>query len=206
MRFVKPLRAVFFWFGGVLVQPLPDLLLQEIYGQPIEAVNPQTRLDLRALGQDLAIGRIDSREYCREAIRVCQTDLREEDLATGVIRGCALRASIFETIDRLPARYERWLIVDYPRDWFHPIDDRMSLLTRFPNECILFTSNCGLTRFVPDIFYQIIQRSNLSMEECMIVDGVTERAIESVRHGLSSTIFVDARRLERDFKLRKLIP
>jgi hypothetical protein len=203
---MKPLQAVFFWFGGVLVQPLPDLLLQEIFGQPIESVKPQTRLDLRALAQDLAIGRIDSRGYCQEAIRICQSDLREEDLATGVIRDCVLQASILEAIDRLPVRYERWLIVDYPQDWFYPIDDRMSLLTRFPDEYILFTSNCGLTRFVPDIFYQIIQRSNLPMEECMIVDGVTARAIEAVRHGLSSTIFVDARRLERDFELRKLIP
>jgi FMN phosphatase YigB (HAD superfamily) len=116
-----------------------------------------------------------------------------------------LQPDIFEPIDRLPPRCNKWLIVDYPQDWFYPIADRLDIVSRFSEENIFFTASSGLTRLAPDIFYHIVQRSRLPMEACMVVDAVTPRAVQAIRHGLTSTIFVSSWRLTRDFKLRQLI-
>jgi hypothetical protein len=202
---MKSLQGIFFWFGGVLVPALPEVTVREIYGRPFETVPPQTRLALRRLAQELALGKVDGCQYCQRALLSCQSSLGEAELAARILEGCTLQLSFEKSVDRLPAALSRWLVVDYPQDWFFPLARRLDVLSRFPEDRILFTSNFGLARFVPDVFDHILQQANLPLEAVMIVDGLVPRAVEAVRYGFSSTIFVDDRRLERDYKLRQLI-
>jgi len=202
---MQAIKTIFFWMGGVIIQPIPELFVRELYDQSIEHIAFQNRLYLRELVQELYIGQIDGRAYCRMTVQQCQIDFDVEVLETRVIQRAALQPSILETLDSLPSSYQRWLISDYPLEWFRPIAERLDIHSRFPEDRILFTSTCGLTRLVPDIFYQIVHRSNQSVKDCMIIDSETPRAIQAVRHELSSTIFVDAKRLKKDFVLRKML-
>jgi hypothetical protein len=206
MTSMKSYQAIFFWFGGVLVQPVSDLAAQSLYGRPIERIDLQARRALRELDQELAIGQLDGRSYGQEAIRRGQLDLAVEDLIPRMLAACSLRPGVFEISERLPAGCARWLVVDYPRDWFGQITSRLDIPARFPEERTVFIADCGLDRLAPDIFYQLVRLCGHSMKDCMIVDGATPRAVQAVRHGFSATIFVDARRLVRDFRLRQLIP
>src|SRR3990172_1079327 len=202
---METIKAIFFWLGGVIIQPIPELVVRELYDQPIENIVIQNRLYLGELIQELYIGQIDGRSYCRMAVHRCQSALEAEDLETKITHRAALQPLILETVDTLPSSYQRWLISDYPAEWFRPIAERLDLFSCFQEERIVFTSSCRLTRLVPDIFYHIVHQSNQSIKDCMIIDSVTPRAIQAVRHGLSSTIFVDAKRLKRDFSLRKML-
>jgi len=202
---MQAIKAIFFWMGGVIIQPIPELVVKELYDQPIEYIAFQNRLYLRELAQELYIGQIDGRAYCLMTVQQCQSALEAEDLETRIIQRAALQPLILETVDSLPTAYPRWLISDYPPEWFRPIAERLDLFSRFQEERIVFTSTCGLPRLVPDIFYHVVHQSNQSVKDCVIIDSVTPRAIQAVRHGLSSTIFVDAKRLKRDFSLRKML-
>jgi FMN phosphatase YigB (HAD superfamily) len=202
---MQAIKAIFFWMGGVIIQPIPELVVKELYDQPIEYIDFQNRLYLRELAQQLYIGQIDGRAYCLMAVQQCQSALEAKDLETKIIHGASLQPLILEIVDSLPTTYQRWLISDYPPEWFRPIAQRLDLFSRFQEDRIIFTSTCGLTRLVPDIFYHVVHQSNQSLKDCVIIDSVTPRAIQAVRHGLSSTIFVDAKRLKKDFSLRKML-
>lgn len=128
-----------------------------------------------------------------------------DELQVRLCRNAMVTPSVLETLDKLPVKYERWLIVDFPRDWFNAIQQRLGLGEFFSLDRTLFTSELGLTHLVPEIFSQTTSRSGYPRNEIILVDGDTPRAVQAVREGYSATIFIDARRLKRDFVLRKLI-
>jgi hypothetical protein len=52
---MRETKAVFFWFGGVITQSLPELIAQEVFGLPIEQIEIGTRFYLRDSVQYLSI-------------------------------------------------------------------------------------------------------------------------------------------------------
>jgi hypothetical protein len=205
MSMMRETRAVFFWFGGVITRSLPELIAQETFDLPIEQIDIGTRLYLRESIQNLYTGKTDGYAYCLKVLEQCQSNMVADELQDRLVRNAMTTPSVMETIDRLPSIYERWLVVDYPREWFNDIQQRLGLEALFSLNRTIFTSECGLTHLVPAIFYQITSRSEYEEGEVVLIDGDTPRAVQAVREGFSATIFVDARRLRRDFALRKLI-
>ena len=58
---------------------------------------------------------------------------------------------------------------------------------------------------IPNVFDYITLASGHSLDECVLIDSVSSRAVKAVRHGLSSIIYVYPDRLEHEFALRGML-
>lgn len=200
------IQTIFFWLGGVITQTIPEVVARGLYCHPIEKVNIQARLHLRELVEDLYLGRMTGLSFCERAIEASGISFAAEELEAMIKDTVPLRASVLEVIKELPDTYQLWLISDYPPDWYGAIAERFGLSAYFPEDRLIFTSGCGLPRIVPNIFYYLVRQADQPMEACLMIDGRSARAVEAVKHGLPSAIFVDARRLKLDFILRRMLP
>lgn len=203
---MSKIQTIFFWLGGVITETIPQAVARGLCRQPIEKVNIQARLHLRELVEDLYLGRMTGLSFCERAIEASGISFAAEELEAMIKDTAPLRASVLEVIKELPDTYQLWLISDYPPDWYGAIADRFGLAAHFAEDRSIFTSGCRLTQIVPDIFYYIVRQANQPMEACLMIDGISARAVEAVKHGLPSAIFVDARRLKVDFILRRMLP
>lgn len=200
------ISTIFFWLGGVITQTISEAAILGLYGQPLENINMKTRLCLQDLVQDLCSGQINGYVFCHKAIESSGITIAAEELEARIENTVTVRPSVLETIKDLPDTYQLWLISDYPPEWLKLIADRLDLYSCFQKNHLIITSDCHLTRMVPDIFYYMVRQANQPMDACLMVDGMSARAVHAIKHGLSSTIFVDAMRLKREFILRRMLP
>lgn len=199
-------KTVFFWLGGVITQTVPEAVVGVLFDQPIEKVGIKLRVQLRQIAEDLYLGRSNAKVFCQQAIEVAGVALLPAQLEARLKANARLRDSVLEVISSLPDTYDIWLVSDYPPEWYESIQAWTALSTLFDKERVVFTSRCCLPRMVPDIFYYLVRQAGRSMDTCLIVDGMPARAVQAVRHGLSSAIFVDAEPLRREFILRRMLP
>jgi hypothetical protein len=169
-------------------------------------INFQTRLNLQALCEDLSLGRINRHAFCSRVVELVALNIPIENFETQLKKLFSVRTPVLDVIKSLPASYQIWLILDIPQEWYQSLEDRFSLRIFFPEDRLIFTTSAHAHRLDPDIFYYISRIANQPIDACVIVDGHSSRAVHAVRHGLSSTIFVDTRRLIRDFTLRGMLP
>jgi len=203
---MKKIHAVFVWLGGVITETVSEAASRQLYAQPAEKITIETRLQLRELAQELALGRLTGPSFCRQAIEATRSTLSAEDLAAGIQENVTARSSVLEMIKELPETYQRWLISDYPPKWFGSIAERLGLFSWFDENRLIITAAARLSRITPDIFYYLAHQTGQPLTACLMIDGVSARAVEAVKHGLDTAIFVDARRLRREFVLRRMLP
>ena len=201
---MKIYDGVFFWLGGVLTPTLPELTLAEL--SPTLKGHPfvHTRQQLRALADQVALGQISASDYCEGAIEVCQASLTASALEQKLITAATLRQPLAKMIGEIPARYERWLVVDYPQAWFEAFADRTQIEGLFPGNRLIFTSQLEMQRMTPDIFYRLPQKAARPMDDCIIIDANAGRAVESLRHGLASIFYVYLDRLKMELALQEI--
>jgi FMN phosphatase YigB (HAD superfamily) len=186
------IRAAFFWFGGVLTPGIPELAARLLFSAPIETLDVQTRLRVRQLTADLCVGQLTGREFCQSVIRESGVSRMPEELEAGVKKTIHLREDVVGVIAALPDDVERWLICDFPRDWYESAASQAGLSGYFSVNRVVFTAECRLTRLAPNIFYHVIHCAGHPMDACLMIDESTPRSVEAIRHGLHAAIFVDA--------------
>ncbi|HEY3345409.1 MAG TPA: hypothetical protein VGJ97_10795 [Anaerolineaceae bacterium] len=196
-------RAVFFWMGGVVTQAIEPLLSQAlaVCGHP--GMNLLARPGFAEVCADLALGRRAGLDFCGDICALAGADCPAEELDAALISAFAPAAGVINTIDRLPPVYQRWLIVDIPREWYEPICERLCIQPAFPEGQVIFLPESGLPRLLPDVFDFLAARAQLRMDQCLVLDRSSHRAVAALDHGFPSAIFVDARRLAREFVLRQ---
>lgn len=195
----------FFWLGGVLTETALETTLKTISPHRKENITFQGRLLFLALCEDLSLGKIDAHAFCRRAVELSGLQVSTDELEVRIMESIAVRTPVLEVIERLPGYCQKWLISDYPHEWYQFFADRVNLHAYFPQEQVIFTDKAHLQRLDPDIFYYIVQRADRPIDACVIVDSISSRAMHAVRHGLSSTIYVDPARLIRDLTLRGIL-
>jgi beta-phosphoglucomutase-like phosphatase (HAD superfamily) len=200
------MNTIFFWLGGVLSETVPEITIQVLSSQLAGRINFQTRLLLQGMAQELSLGQIDSQLFCRRSVESNGINISIDDLETQIKTAVTVRTSVLEVIEHLPEAYQIWLIADYPPEWYQSFAERLNLNPYFPEDRLIFTARSHLKRIDPDIFYHIVQQADQPIDACVMVDGISGRAVHAVRHGLSSIIFVDATRLIREFTLRGILP
>lgn len=199
---MKIYDAVFFWFGGVLTETVSELTAGELIPDAKGHQALKNRQRIRELAEELSLGRIAASKYCEQTIALCEASLGPSELNRGIIESASLRQPIVELIERMPASYERWLIIDCPVDWYQALSERWKIRSLFSEEWTVVTSELKLSRMVPEIFYHLPAIAGRSMDECITVDACSARAVQSMEHGLASIIYVYPERLRLELALQ----
>jgi hypothetical protein len=202
MSGLPKIDAVAFWLEGVLAPSLADLCAQVFFDQPIASVDVHIRLRLRTAGEQLALGQIDAAAFCARAVESCGAVMTPAECEQALRGALVLRNEVRAIVQDLPTSAARWVLCGMPRSWV----DTSALAPIVTPERWLFTSEMHLLRLTPDVFATWATRAGLPLSACMMVDAETPRAVEAVRRGLHAAIYVDAKRLRREFVLRRMLP
>jgi hypothetical protein len=196
-------KAVFFWMGGVITQAIEPLLCRALAACGQTGTNLLVRPGFSSACQSLALGKLDGLGFCREICAMAEAAISPEALQAALIAAFDPTPGVIQEIDRLPSAYRRWLIVDVPRTWFEQVCERLLIHPCFPPGGLIFLAETGLDRLEPDIYDYLAVRAGLRLDQCLVLDRSSHRAVAALDHGFPSAIFVDARRLEREFVLRQ---
>ena len=98
---------------------------------------------------------------------------------------------------------EMRLVSDYPSVWLLPALARSGLAGVFPAAEISYVADLG---GFSGMFDALIARRVILPGNTLWVDYHSPRTSEALRKGIDAAIFVDARRLRRDFGLWRLAP
>lgn len=199
---MKSYPVILFWFGGVFTDSLAELTRAELAPGTTGSAAVSIRKQLRSLSNQLALGCITSQEYCQQAGAACNSDLADGELARRIVASARLNQPLADLVQKVAASHQCWLVVDYPVRWFHELAARWELLSKFPENQILFTVDLKLLRMTPEIFYLLPQKVNQPMAECLVIDPVSARAVEAMHHGLATIIYVYPARLKHELALQ----
>jgi hypothetical protein len=203
---MKVYDVVFFWLGGVLAPTLPELTMAELTPELHGHGFVHTRQQLQALAEEAALGKIDGAAYCAGALKVCRSEMAASTLEQKLITAASIRQPLAEMIGTIPSRYECWLVVDYPPEWYQALADRGQIESLFPASRQISTAQLGILSLVPDLFYRLPQAAKRPLQGCIIIDGNTGRAVQSVRNGLASIYYVYLQRLKLELALQEILP
>jgi hypothetical protein len=197
--------ALLIWFGGVITE-----LLSEITVQSLQAVGGESglfplRSDLKRLAEELSLGVRSPHSYCEQVITTTNSQIDPNTLEELILSKASLNYPVINLIYSIPDKIETWLISDYPESWFKIISSKDERLSKFSRERVIFTSQGGLEQMVPMVFNFASQASGHSIQECIIIDSISSRAVAAVRYGLSAIIYVYPEKLEHEFALRGIL-
>ncbi len=200
------IEAVFFWLGGVLTETIPEAVARLLYQRPLAKLPIDDRLLMRQLVDSLYIGETSALSFLERMIEQSTISYHSQRLATEIQATTPLRDGVLAIVDALPATCDRWLLFDYPAEWSQVLGSRLGLATRFSADQILYLTRSGLHQLVPDVFYYLVRQAGKHLDNCLVIDSNSARAVQGIRHRLQSTIYVDVGRLRRDLVLRRLLP
>lgn len=199
------IRGIFFWFSGVYTQPLLDLLARTLSQACGQAVNPLALPDYAAQVEWLVTGRMDDQSFCQALGMAAGVKSSPVALRDRILDGLLPNQGAFDVARMLPEAIQRWLVVDLPPKWFERVDRLLGVHSCFPPERRISLPASYLERLIPDVFDHLAIQAQLPLQECLLIDASTRRAVQALNHGLSTELYVDSRRLERALVLRKLI-
>lgn len=202
---MREIRAVFFWLSGVYTQPFISLAAQALNQTGGRAINPLALPQYAALIEQLVIGQIDGYEFCQRIGESAGIASHPSALADAILGSVTPSPVALTATGLLPTAFQRWLVVDLPVDWFESLAGRLGLGDCFSPEKRIFLPTSRLPQLIPDVFYHMAYCAQLPIQECLLIDASARRAVQALRHGLSTEIFLDGRQLERAFILRKFI-
>jgi FMN phosphatase YigB (HAD superfamily) len=199
---MKRYSAIFFWLGGVLVETVAERTVAECMPgvKGLEAVS--IRQQTRRLAEALAVGAMTSADYCEQVVALCRSSLTTTELKRRIIEATALHQTLAELIGKIPEPYECWLVADYPPDWYTELAAHGQIAALFPRQRIIVTSELGLLKITPDIFYRLPQAARKPMDDCIAVDALSARAVAAMKHGLATIFYVYPERLKLELALQ----
>lgn len=198
-------RSLIFWMGGLVT---PSLL--EGCNNALEEMG-QTGINLPAipgfeqLSEKLALGQIDDLQFFNEIFAAGKISLDAGDILPKVKERMLPDPRTLAAINLLPAKYQRWLICEFPQDWYEQISKKHGLNGIFNDDHVIFLSKTGLERITPEIFDFLPERVGDTLENCLYFDRDPKRVIAAINRTFPAVIYVDPTRLEREFVMRNFI-
>lgn len=199
------IQALIFWSGGVLHPALVEVISQVFTGMGRVNLNYYALPDFIHLIDDFALGKMNDSSFCRAVAENAGLDISPDELKEKIIEKIMPNPEVIQTIQSLPESRQRWLIVDYPRSWFDKMAARLEIFPCFSRKRLIFLSQMGLKCMIPDVFDHVVQLSQAPVNGCLWIDQNQKRCVQTLRAGMQSAIFVNARNLEREFILRRFI-
>ncbi len=202
---MKIFSDIFFWFGGLLTETLPELTEAILFPGVKDRDAVTVQQQMRELDYVRALGKITSRDYCEQTIALGDMELIFSDLERKIIDLASCRQPIVDIISTIHEEYRCWLIVDYPSDWFRELSTHWNIHSLISKDRLIFSSELNLSRMVPEIFYHLPHQAGRGMDDCIVIDPDTSRAVESMRHGLVSIIYAYPERLKHELALQGIL-
>lgn len=197
--------TIFFWFGGVLAEPFDRLTASVLVPGAQGTEKVSTWQALRVHAENLALGKINPAEYCALAAEVTGSSLTSDELEQRLLEAIALRPQVISIINSIPETYDCRLIADIPESWLSQVTEAHADVLPFAPEKVDFLTDLSLAKIHPDILAALQERLNLHLEDCLMVDGNSNRAIDTVKRGLSSIIYVTPSRLKHELALQGIL-
>ncbi len=205
MMSIKSRDTLFIWFGGVIAESISEITIQSMQSEFGVSGFAQYRSEINHLADEVSLGVRSTHSFCDSVIKITNSTLDSNTMNSFITDKASLNQPVMNLINSIPDKYEKWLVSDYPETWFHEIASREDLHSSFPSDQTIFTSRGDLEKMVPDVFDYIARASNHSLDECVLIDSVSSRAVKAVRHGLSAIIYVYPDRLEHELALRGML-
>lgn len=198
------IRALFFWLGGVVTQPLFNVI-SNTFAEKVEHFedNLYALPGFIKLIDDFSLGKMDDLTFCQNVSEVAGFSIKPQQLKEKIIESLIPNPQVTQIIDLLPVNFQRWLIIDYPQSWFDRVSERLEIYPCFSQDRMIFLEKSGLNEIIPDLFTYLTQISHLPINQCLLIDKNSKRSIQTLRYSMPAAIFVDARILEREFVLRR---
>lgn len=202
---IKSRDTILIWFGGVVTELISEITMQSLESELSVTRFAQQRCEILKLADELSLGLRSTHSYCERVIKTTNSRLDVYALEELIPAKISLNKPVINLINSIPEKYEIWLISDYPDPWFQDIVSREEFSSQFSADRTIFTSQGDLKKMVPEVFDYIIRASGHSLDECVLIDSVSSRAVAAVRHGLSSIIYVYPDKLDHEFALRGIL-
>jgi hypothetical protein len=162
------------------------------------------RQQIRASADDLTLGSITPAQYCEQAVARCETTTSPASLERQIVETSPLRRDIAGVVRDIPDTYEKWLVADFPSEWVEEMSERWETPSLFPKDQIVVTSELGLNKMVPEVFYHLPREAGRTMGECIAVDARSARAVAATTHGLAAIICVYEEQLKLQLALQDI--
>ncbi|HEX9029454.1 MAG TPA: hypothetical protein VF823_09800 [Anaerolineales bacterium] len=192
-------EAVFLWMSGVVTPSIPSIL-QSFQAAP--GSGHSTPAGLNQALERFSLGQLEEQAFCRDLAGFSSLPDEPALLRQRIIDACAPNEAVLAVVQKLPPELQRWLVVDLPRAWYEQIAGRSGFSEVFPAERLIFLSESGLPRLIPDLFPYLGSVAQLPTGSCLLIDPSQKRAIQGINLGFSTAHYVNPRHMEREFYLR----
>jgi hypothetical protein len=201
----QAIEAVIVWLGGVLVPGQRELATGIIKDLAGVKVNWPGIADINQQTEEWQLGDTRDREYLSGVMSACGVQLPPEQFAAAAGQRLQVNQEAMDVLAELPARYQRYLLVDYPPEWLQPSACK-ALAEQFPAKNQLVIRKSQAAHLVPGVLQWAAEIANVPLLECLFIDGDHKRAVQSVRNGASVCTYVSPWRMRREFVLRRMLP
>jgi FMN phosphatase YigB (HAD superfamily) len=198
-------RSIAFWLGGIVAPHLWQLARDAL---ALNGVLPTSELcyALLDLGREVSTGALDSDVFCRRVTELPSVQIASEQLAADIEDRITLTPGILDLLDELRSTYQLYLLADYPDRWLRPLLQHTGLGQRFPDQSIIMASTDGGIRQAEDLQRALAAVQTAPLDEALVIDSEPRRVMAEIRAGIKAALFVDVRRLRREFVLRAMLP
>jgi len=196
--------TLLFWLGGVLCESLSEITLKVCGIGDIAKLDVNAYLSLEVLREELELGQIDKHTYCQKVAQELSCQMTGTEMDIQIKEAVAIRENVLDVINALPDGYLCWIVCNFPREWFSVLEGQLYQGGKLNKDNLIFSTDSQLQKMTPDIFSYLIKRVREPKESVLMIDSDYRRAVSAVKHDYNAALFVDARRLQREFALRRI--
>ncbi len=169
-------------------------------------LDESARLQIIRWSRGVVTGTLDSNAYLSRLEDLTGGDIRVDKLERRILDGAVCSTALIEILEDLSGDFNLWLLADLPPSWVAEILEASHLNPLFPSERKLDRSINDEARNYKDFIQRLIQIEELRPGSTLLVDQNARRSSIAIRLGLDVAIYVDPRRLRRDFGLWEIFP
>ncbi len=202
---MSDVKAIIFWMSGVLTPSHSIVLEKSIYELTGKRIDTAVYHKNLSFFRQTSLGLISPEQFYQEVCKVLPTEMAPSILKEKIISLLSVDTQVIGIINRIPEKLEIRLIIDYPDEWYRRISGMELLREHFPEEKTIILPRLGFKDIKHDFVATLPELIGLPFEKCLLVDADVKRAVQAISINLPSIIYVDPRRLNREFILRKII-
>ena len=194
------IESLFFWLGDVLLPPLWKVAFQ-VSPESEDSVSLTTQADWINLSKQLSIGRLSPAEFLDKIGRAPGKPVTPPEFPSLLGTWKAADPRLLDLAEELVARFQLYLISDYPATWLEAAWQSSSLERVFSWDKVSFTEEMNVLEPDVQVIQKLAEAGIFHTGKSLLVDADPLRTLQAVQAGYDSTVFVDARRLRRDLGL-----
>lgn len=165
-----------------------------------------SQLELILCSRELSAGILDAQNFLSKLQGLTDDEVSLDELEYRVLAEAVCATELKEIIKDLQEEFVLWLFADLPPSWVQTIVDTSHLEEVFPSERLLNLNVQSKAVDDEGLIRGLIKNGELHWGSALLVDRNARRSSTAIRMGLDAAIYVDPRRLRRDFRLWGIFP